>query len=464
MTDPGTSPGGGGGGTSSGLDTAEKKELLAGFDLRSFLADSLENVENPENVKWNDGDIAAAASLLGNSSGRELSFTVSFENEPYNGSVVSGTVGYVLSVTDGAVNGYKASTSDDAGLEVDGYKLTVAMNEMVTAYGTVSVSGGKAEFTDLEAIPVPVGTDISVSLEGEEIDLDELFVDIPKRHAEYEDIPKDLYTIMQGMGNLTMYVAQGISSPVEGYYDLSDLSRTSADPDAFRSYVRFSDYEYQEGQYQLTMTEVHAEGPLNIRYNDQTIYYSGILDVDMETPNFGTTFDNFAATIVPDAGDVEMTDPVNGTYVSNLASFADSPEFSAEIEISDRIYENDEYIAMGTVNVLNMFLCTLNDEWLIPDSENSAAGRLYIGEAGFSSAIEGRYTKETGGTISITEGCVKPVAGYEFTFSATIKPLASAAGYYVYSLQDFTFEECEYNEEQIGYLNALSSMTGGMYY
>ena len=202
MTDPGTSPGGGGGGTSSGLDTAEKKELLAGFDLRSFLADSLENVENPENVKWNDGDIAAAASLLGNSSGRELSFTVSFENEPYNGSVVSGTVGYVLSVTDGAVNGYKASTSDDAGLEVDGYKLTVAMNEMVTAYGTVSVSGGKAEFTDLEAIPVPVGTDISVSLEGEEIDPRAELVQRLLEYKTYRSLAQELARREDGAGRL----------------------------------------------------------------------------------------------------------------------------------------------------------------------------------------------------------------------------------------------------------------------
>ena len=490
VEEPGTNPGGGGGsaggGSTSNADR-ENKEFIINSNVNSLVADGLAAAMNgndesakivEDSITWvSDSEIAASALDIAINGKGTLSFTVAFTE--FGDKNASGNLDYHLTVSDSKqVTGFTATAPEANGLKQEGHSLDfhfdrpAAIDDVAVEADDTGVSFRSSGSTQIEIDPVPAGVISSVSVDGEEYRMNELYDGLPTTKPTYADMPKDLYSLMNSVGNLSMYISYGSSQSgvdfVEGTkYSIVDFKELPDNTD--EPYCMFKAKTPEN-----TEIEIFIDKPVDFEYARKHIYIDGIFDMDMKNTYIegnpqssgGVDLDDFMATVIDEDGNQETTAPISGRYDASL--IMGGGDSSSEIIIGNRVYGYDEFTAF---RVLNIIVATFYawDSWIEFNpalTESLTSGSISLkDDYSVLPPLSGTYSVNEDGTYTLSGTVNADEYGhsYDFVAGVEVKENTSSAGYAnIGNLTKLRFGDHQFSQENVELLKYLAATNFSM--
>ncbi len=491
VEEPGANPGGGGGGGSAGGGSTsnadrENKEFIINSNVNALVANGLAAAMNgndesakivEDSVTWvSDPEIAASALGVTIDGRGTLSFTVAFTE--FGDKDASGNLDYHLTVSDSKqVTGFTASAPEEDGLKQDGHSIDfhfdrpAAIDDVTVETDDTGISFSSSGSAQIEIDPVPAGVISSVSVDGEEYRMNELYDGLPTAKPTYADMPKNLYSLMNSVGNLSMYISYGSSQSgvdfkVGTKYSIVDFEELPDNTD--EPYCMFK-AKTQEN----TEIEIFIDKPVDFEYAGKHIYIDGTFDMDMKNTYIegnpqssgGVDLDDFMATVIDENGNQETTDPISGRYDASLI-MGGGGDSSSEIIIGNRVYGYDEFTAFRVLNslVASIYawdsMIAFNPE-PSEDSSSMNGGFSLKGAYEVMPGLAGEYSVDDNGIYTL-EGTASLDESQAYVFKAAVKVLdgGSPSGQNAHDwgiLQGLTFDRHPFSPEDVELLRTLAA-------
>ena len=432
--------------------TSTETELLADFDPNGFAAAGIEEYfRNPSGTAEASFKASYTAARAGNSG--TATVNASFSDYPYSEYTVTGDFVYTLPVESGKVLGYRMTTASGSSptftdsssgtetlfsISMDGTALAPAGGDYDEATGTI---------TNGTAAPMLSGTDASFTVGNTSVCLG----DIPTAEKPYTRnmMAEDLYSLMMANGPLSGYALKLLMAqmPSTGMHEgtfTADLGNgntytvtyTENSTHAEMKIVNPMDFVVSDSTGKTY--SVHTNGKVSVVGGSYMEAYGGAAEVE---------YKDFLSTIIVTGGaepETYTSRKINGTYSMDIAS---SEVIDGSIIIGNHTYSGESYKELVALYALDM---TITQFWhYAVIGEDGSYLNTLGGTEDSPIIVEGNYDEDTG----TLDGEIR-IYGTAYPFTAKVELTKGGYGY-IGTFLDLSYSGVDFNEEEVGYLNAI---------